>query len=73
MVEAAVHRVLGQLYFGQRFSAQPITDLIPTEENRNLEIYKRYVAGERAVNLAEDYDISLQRVYVLIRRYQTAK
>ena len=58
MVEAAVHRVLRQLYFGQRFSAQPITDLIPTEEVRNFEIYKRYAAGERAVYLAEDYDIS---------------
>ena len=73
MVEAAVHRVLRQLYFGQVLSTSPITDLIPTEEERNLEIYKRYAAGERAVYLAEDYDISLQRVYVLIRRYQTTK
>ena len=72
MVEAAVHRVLRQLYFGQRFSAQPITDLIPTEENRNLEIYNRYPSGERAADLAEDYGVSLQRVYVLIRRYQAA-
>ena len=73
MVEAAVHRVLHQLYLGQILSTQPVTDLIPTEEDRNLEIYKRYVAGERATDLAEDYDISLQRIYVLIRRYQTAK
>ena len=73
MVEAAVHRVLHQLYLGQRFSTQPITDLIPTEEDRNLEIYNRYVAGERATHLAEDYGVSLQRIYVLIRRYQTAK
>ena len=73
MVEAAVHRVLHQLYLGQRFSTQPITDLIPTEEDRNFEIYKRYIAGERAVDLAEDFDTSLQRVYVLIRRYQTAR
>ena len=73
MVEAAVHRVLRQLYLGQQFSTQPITDLIPTEEERNFEIYNRYVAGERAVNLAEDYGISLQRIYVLIRRAQDAK
>ena len=73
MVEAAVQRILHQLYLGQWYSTQPITDLIPAEEDRNFEIYKRYVAGERAVNLAEDYDISLQRVYVLIRRHQTAK
>ena len=73
MVEAVVHRVLRQLYFGQRFSVQPITDLIPTEESRNFEIYKRYAAGERAVDLAEDYGVSLQRIYVLIRRYQIEK
>ena len=73
MVEAAVHRVLHQLYFGQAQPTSPITDLIPAEEDRNFEICKRFVAGERAVNLAEDYDISLQRVYVLIRRHQTAK
>ena len=73
MVEAAVQRVLHQLYSGQRFSAQPITDLIPTEEGRNLEIYKRYAAGERAADLAEDFGVSLQRIYVLIRRYQIAK
>ena len=73
MVEAAVHRVLRQLYLGQTISPQPVTDLIPTEEERNLEIYKRYIAGERATDLAEDYGVSLQRIYVLIRRYQTAK
>ena len=73
MVEAAVHRVLRQLYFGQVLSTSPITDLIPTEEERNLEIYKRYVASERAADLAEDYGVSLQRIYVLIRRYQTKK
>ena len=54
MVEAAVHRVLRQLYLGQTISTQPVTDLVPTEEQRNLEIYNRYVAGERAVDLAED-------------------
>ena len=73
MVEAAVHRVLHQLYLGQILSTQPVTDLIPTEEDRNLEIYKRYVAGERAIDLAEDYSVSLQRIYVLLRRYQAAK
>ena len=73
MVEAAVQRVLRQLYLGQAISTQPVTDLIPTEEERNLEIYQRYVTGERAVDLAEDYGISLQRIYVLIRRYPTAK
>ena len=49
---------------------QPITDLIPTENERNTEIYQRFVSGERAKDLAEDYSVSLQRIYVLIRRSQ---
>ena len=73
MVESAVYRILRQLYLGQQYSTQPITDLIPTEEDRNLEIYKRYIAGGRATDLAQDYGVSLQRIYVLIRRYQIAK
>ena len=69
-VASAVHRVLRQLYFGQELPTQPVTDLIPVEEKRNAEIYQRYVNGERTVDLAEEYGISLQRIYVLIRRYQ---
>ena len=70
MVESAVHRVLHQLYLGQELPTYPVTDLIPLEEIRNAEIYQRYVSGERAIDLAADYSISLQRIYVLIRRYQ---
>ena len=69
-VASAVHRVLRQRYFGQLLPVGPVTDLIPTEEERNNEIYQRYVSGERAIDLAEDYSVSLQRIYVLIRRYQ---
>jgi Mor family transcriptional regulator len=46
---------------------EPLTDHSPIEEDRNREIYQRYVDGTRAVDLAAAYGISLQRVYVFIR------
>ena len=39
MVEAAVHHILCQPYLGQELSIQPVTDLVPAEENFNLEIW----------------------------------
>ena len=72
-VESAVHRVLRQLYLEQELPTYPVTDLIPLEEVRNAEIYQRYINGERAIDLAEDYSVSLQRIYVLIRRYHGAE
>ena len=62
-VESAVHRVLHQLYLGQALPTLQVTDLIPLEEVRNAEIYQRYVNGERTVDLAEDYNVSPQRIY----------
>jgi Mor family transcriptional regulator len=47
--------------------SDPITDLIPFAEVRNQEIYQRYLAGERATDLASEYGVSLQRIYVIIR------
>jgi hypothetical protein len=67
LVERAVQRVLSQLYVGMNLPSGPIMDLIPFGEERNEEIYRRYLAGERAVDLAKDNGISLRRIYVLIR------
>jgi Mor family transcriptional regulator len=72
-VAFAVHRVLHQLYLGQSLPTHPVTGRILTEEERNTEIYQRYVIGGRAIDLAEDYRVSLQRIYVLIRRYHGAE
>jgi len=35
-----------------------------------LEIVQRYLAGERAVDLAQEFGISVRRVNRLVRRYQ---
>ncbi len=47
----------------------PASDIPPLKADRNQEIVRRYLAGERAVDLAEEYGISVRRVNRLIRRY----
>ena len=65
----AVQRVLAQLYRGIEEAIAPVTDMIPEREWRNQEIVRRYLAGERAVDLAREFGISVRRVNRLIRRY----
>lgn len=55
------------LYAGMEISSEPLTDYTPPKDDRNREIYRRYIAGARAVDSAAEYGISLQRVYVIIR------
>ena len=55
------------LYAGMELPSAPFTDYEPPKENRNREIYQRYLDGARAVDLAAEYGISLQRVYAIIR------
>ena len=65
----AVQRMLAQLYSGMGESETPVSDMIPEKEWRNQEIVRRYLAGERAVDLAKEFGISVRRVNRLIRRY----
>lgn len=65
----AVQRVLAQLYRGVMESMTPVSDMIPEKEWRNQEILRRYLDGERAVDLAREFGISVRRVNRLIRRY----
>lgn len=65
----AVQRVLTQLYRGIEEAIALVTDMIPEKEWRNQEITRRYLAGERAVDLAREFGISVRRVNRLIRRY----
>lgn len=66
-IEKAVRRRLRLLYVGMELPSKAINDFIPTKEERNREIYRRYIEGARAVDLASEYEISLQRVYMVIR------
>ena len=45
--------------------------MIPPKTQRNLEILRRYQAGERAFDLAIDYGTSVRRVNRLIRKFES--
>ncbi len=66
-VEKAVQRILRLLYAGMERPSEAVSDYTPTKKERNAEIYQRYLTGERAVDLAREYGMSLQRIYVIIR------
>ena len=65
----AVRCVIAQLYRGMIVTSARVTDMIPEKEARNRAIYHRYLAVERAVDLANEFEISVRRVNKLIRRY----
>ncbi|MHB8627040.1 MAG: helix-turn-helix domain-containing protein [Aggregatilineales bacterium] len=65
----AVHLLLAQLYRGMIEVDAPVSDMIPEKDVRNQAIYYRYLAGERVVDLAREFGISVRRVNRLIRRY----
>jgi Mor family transcriptional regulator len=44
--------------------------MIPPKTERNLEILRRYQSGERVVDLAMHYGISVRRVNRLIRKVE---
>jgi DNA-binding CsgD family transcriptional regulator len=65
----AVATVFRILYDGIPNSDKPASSLIPPKQQRNEEIVRRYLAGERAADLASEFGISVRRVNRLIRRY----
>lgn len=52
----AVQRVLAQLYRGIEEAIAPVTDMIPEKEWRNQEIFRRYMDGERAIDLGSSVE-----------------
>jgi DNA-binding CsgD family transcriptional regulator len=65
----AVEMVLWVMYADRPKPTRPASSMIPTKTERNQEIIRRYVAGERAIDLAREFGISVWRVNHLIRRY----
>ena len=53
-IEKAVRRILGLLYEGMELPSEPLTDYKPPKEDRNREIYQRYLESVRAVDLAAE-------------------
>jgi hypothetical protein len=65
----AVAVILRLLYKDHPLPAKPVSDIPPLKADRNCEIARRYLVGERAVDLAKEFGISVRRVNKLIRRY----
>ncbi len=65
----AVAIILRLLYKDQPIPSNPVSDIPPLKADRNQEIVRRYLVGERAVDLAKEFGISVRRVNRLIRRY----
>ena len=65
----AVEIVLWVMYADRPKPTRPASSMIPTKTDRNREIIRRYLAGERAVDLAQEFGISVRRVNRLVRRY----
>ena len=59
--------MLWRLYLGTK-PRQPIVNDFTPLIDRNAEIYRRYLAGERAVDMADEYGVVLQQIYNVIRQ-----
>ena len=65
----AVATVLWIMYAEKPKPDKPASSMILPKIQRNQEIVRRYLAGERAVDLEKEFGISVRRVNRLIRRY----
>jgi DNA-binding CsgD family transcriptional regulator len=72
-LSAAVARLVQALYKGKPLPTNPASSMIPTKTERNNAIYERYMAGERAVDLAREYGISVRRINRLITRIKNRR
>ena len=65
----AVATALWIMYGDQQKPEKPASSVIPPKTQRNQEIVRRYLAGERAADLAKEFGVSVRRVNRLIRRH----
>jgi hypothetical protein len=63
--------ILRRLYKERTQSEKPVSKKAPLKASRNKEIYDRYIAGERSIDLAREFGVSVRRINKLIRRFQT--
>jgi len=67
-LHTAISVLKSLLYPTPRISKLPASAKIPPNIDRNREIYNRYLAGERAQKLADEFGISVRRVNWLVNR-----
>jgi len=61
--------VLELLYFGVSLPPKPVTEKHISKEERNQQICTRHIMGENLQAIAEDDNISLQRVHQIVHRW----
>jgi Mor family transcriptional regulator len=61
------------LYKDLTLPERPLSEIPPLNESRNQASYDRYMAGERAVDLAKEFGVSVRRINKLFRRIQLRK
>ena len=69
-LHTAISVLKSLLYPVPRTSALPALAKIPPSVDQHREIHNRYIAGERAQKLANEFGISVQRVNWLINRFR---
>ncbi len=67
-LNSAVNRLLDRLYWGIPVPQKPITEKHISKDERNQQICLRFATGGRLEEIADEFDISLQRVAQLIQR-----
>mgnify|MGYP002403098336 CR=1 FL=1 len=68
-INDAIERVIEQLYAEIPLPSHPITEKHLSKSERNAEICERYWGGETLDEIAEDYQLSHQRVHEIILRW----
>lgn len=63
--EKAVQLILSLLYTSTSIPKQPLSDN-PTLVERNQKIRERYGNGEKVSKLAQEFEVSEQRIYQII-------
>ena len=68
-LNTAILRVLDQLYFGIPLPLQPISEKHLSRSERNTQICERYSHGQTLEAIAQDFNLSHQRVHEIIHRW----
>ena len=68
-LNAAISRVLDQLYAGSPLPLQPVSEKHLSKSERNAHICERYSLGETLETLAKEFNLSPQRIHEILLRW----
>ncbi len=65
----AINRLLDRLYWAVPLPQKPITEKHVPKDERNQQICARFALGDSLQAIADDFDVSVQRISQLIHRW----